>query len=146
VLSLDTNPLLVEWTHRVAQKRAWKLQACTDDLAESPGKASWGQFDAVISFSVLEHISKDRQQVVLARLAELLNPGGVFALTFDYGAEAPAAGAIRDPGEIERLVEATGLSYLDGQPFRETEERFVLDNRYPNCRYTFGAVFLRKPE
>ena len=144
VLSVDTNPELADWTNRVGHARGWELRGSTHDLAESPPQADSGQFDAVISFSVLEHIAKERQQAVLERLAHLLKPGGVFALTFDYGTEAPVEGAIRNAAEVGWLVAATGLAFLDGRSFTDTGERFVLDKRYPNGRFTFGSLFLRK--
>ncbi len=149
VLSLDIDAALTEASNRVSigrgRRRGWRLRGSTYDLAQSPPSEEWGRFDAVISFSVLEHLAKELQPLVLERLAALLKPGGVFALTFDFGADAPVANAVRDLGEVERLAAATRLAYLDGKPFADTGERFVLDKRYPGCRFTFGSVFLRKP-
>lgn len=149
VLSLDIDAALTEATNRVSighgRRRAWRLRGSTYDLAQSPPPQEWGRFDAVISFSVLEHLAKELQPLVLERLAALLKPGGVFALTFDFGADAPVANAVRDLAEVERLVAATRLAYLGGKPFADTGERFVLDKRYPGRRFTFGSVFLRKP-
>lgn len=144
VLCLDTDPLLAGWTNQMAAKRGWKLQASTHDLTVTPAPADWGKFDAIISFSVLEHIAKLRQAVLMERLATLLRPGGVLALTFDFGSEAPVADAVRDADCVSRLVSASGLSYLDAIGFQDTGERFALDRRYPGRRFTFASLFLRK--
>jgi len=144
VRCLDTDPVLAGWTNQKAAQRRWKLHASTHDLTNTPSPADWGQFDAIISFSVLEHIAKPRQFVLLERLAAVLRPGGVFALTFDFGSEAPVAGAVRDEDSVNRLVSATGLAYLDGAGFLDTGQRFALDRRHPRCRFTFASLFLRK--
>jgi SAM-dependent methyltransferase len=144
ILCLDIDSKLSGWTNWISQRRGWPLRASTHDLVTLPVPEDWGQFDAVMSFSVLEHIAKPEQPRVLKRLAALLRPGGVFALTFDFGEDAPVDGAVRSLAEVEQLVAATGLSYLEGDSFLDTSERFELDKRFPGRRYTFGSVFLRK--
>ena len=146
VLSLDIDATLTDFTNRVAQKHDWPLRGSTLDITgarATPGE-ELGEFDAVISFSVLEHIPKQLQPVALQRLARLLKPGGIFALTFDYGEHAPVEGAIRNKEEVLRLVAATGLEFLDGKGFTDTGERFALDKRHPGRKFTFASVFLRK--
>ncbi len=144
VLCLDIDAALSDWTNQVAKRRGWKLHASTHNLVSTAAPAEWGQFDAVISFSVLEHIPKQSQLLTVARLAELLKPGGIFALTFDFGAEAPVKDAVRDFAEVEQLVAASGLDYLDGKPLTDTGERFAMDRRHPDRRFTFASVFLVK--
>lgn len=144
VLCLDVDGPLVDWTNQVAAKRKWPLRASTYDLVESAPPPDWQPFDAVVSASVLEHIPKTAQTRVVQRLASLLRPGGIMALSFDFGAGAPQPGAIRDAAEVERLVAASGLVYADGHPFQDSGERFVLDKRHPGARFTFGSLFLRK--
>ena len=121
------------------------LTGSTHDLTAQPAPAEWGKFDRIISFCVIEHIPKPLQRVVLARLADLLKPGGVFELTFDYGDTAPVEGAIRSVAEVRELVAATGLTLCGDGQFHESGEQFVLDKKYPTHRFTFGAVFLSKP-
>jgi len=147
VVSLDVDARLTDWTNQVAQKRGWKLRGSTYDLTEpapTPGE-TLGEFDAVISFSVLEHLPKERQAPALERLVQRLKPGGVFVLTCDYGEDAPTEGAVRNDKELEALVAATPLAYLEGTGFTDTGERFALDKRHPRRRFTFASVFLRKP-
>lgn len=144
VLSLDVDRMLADATNAAARARGWRLQGSTFNLVQSPPPPEWGRFDAVLSFSVLEHLPKPIQPEVMARLASLVRPGGILVLTFDYGEAAPKAEALRDAAEVERLVEASGLALLDSQPFRDTGERFVLDKRHPNLWFTFGSLFLKR--
>ncbi|HEV8385044.1 MAG TPA: class I SAM-dependent methyltransferase [Candidatus Acidoferrales bacterium] len=141
---LDIDATLSDWTNQVAKRRGWKLRATTHNLVTTPAPAEWGQFDAAISFSVLEHIAKEAQPLIVARVADLLKPGGIFALTFDFGADAPVKDAVRDLAEVERLVAASGLEYLDGKPLADTGERFALDRRHPGSQFTFASVFLAR--
>lgn len=144
VLCLDINPAFTDWTNQVAKRRGWNLRASTYNLATSPAPEDWPLFDAVVSFSVLEHIAKPAQPLVHQRLAALLKPGGIFALTFDFGPQAPVPDAVRDLSEVERLVASTGLDYLEDQPLLDTGERFVVDRRYPDRRFTIASVFLKR--
>jgi SAM-dependent methyltransferase len=144
VLSLDVDAHLADWTDRVAARRGWKLRASTMDITRSRPPAEWGAFDAAISFSVLEHIPQELQGLALERLAALLRPGGVLAVTFDYGSDAPVAGAVRTPEEVNRLVGGTGLTFLAGDAFVDTGQRYPVDRRHPRNPFTFASLFLRK--
>ena len=115
------------------------------DLTQHEAPAEWGQFDRVISFCVIEHIRKERQLKTLARLAALLRSGGKFELTFDFGENAPVAGAVRTVAEVREMIVATGLAPLGDGDFHDTGERFAIDKKYPRHRFTFGSLFLRKP-
>jgi 2-polyprenyl-3-methyl-5-hydroxy-6-metoxy-1,4-benzoquinol methylase len=142
VLCLDVDAALVAHTNRVAQQRGWKLQASTHDLTQAAAPAEWGAFDAVISFSVLEHMAFAQQELALARLAGLLRPGGVMAITFDFGAQAAQPFAIRDAQDVARLARATGLAFLDQRGFVDSGERFVLDKRHRTKRFTFASLMM----
>jgi len=142
VLCLDVDAALADWTNRVALARGWKLQVSSHDLTQAPAPAEWGRFDAVISFSVLEHIPYALQEIALARLAGLLRPGGVMAITFDYGSEAAQPFAIRDAAGVARLLRATGLELLDPRGFVDSGQRFVLDKRHRARRFTFASLML----
>jgi 2-polyprenyl-3-methyl-5-hydroxy-6-metoxy-1,4-benzoquinol methylase len=145
VFCLDIDQSLSEYTNQLAKRRGWNLLASTHNLVTTPASADWGKFDAVISFSVLEHIPKPEQAPLLAQLAALLKPGGVFALTFDFGSDAPQPDAVRSLEEVARLVSSTGLLYADGKTLADSGERFPLDKRHPKNRFTFASLFLRKP-
>ena len=113
VESLDLDIALVDRTNDLAAQRGWRLHASEHNLVETLAPAHWQLFDAVISASVLEHIPKRSQELVMRQFGALLRPGGILALSFDYGDDAPQPGAIRHPSEVHRLVAASGLSYPD---------------------------------
>lgn len=144
VWCLDVDSALVNWTNKAAWKRSWRLRALTHDLTQQPAPSDWGRFDAVISCSVLEHIAKPHQKLVLERLGGLLKPGGVLLFSFDYGENAPVENAVRSEAEIRGLVEASGLGFLAGDSFEDTGDRFALDQRHPRKKFTFASLFLQK--
>jgi len=141
---LDIDERLCEATRRAAHRHGWPLRVGSHNLVDSPAPRQWTPFDAVISASVLEHLPKDRQGVAISRLAGLLRPGGVFVLTFDFGEQAPQPGAVRTVEEVENLVDSSGLAWMGAQSFQDTGARFALDRRYPDCKFTFGALFLER--
>jgi cyclopropane fatty-acyl-phospholipid synthase-like methyltransferase len=134
---------LVKWTNQVAWKRNWTLRALTNDLTQAPAPAEWGQFDAVISFSVLEHLARPGQATAVERLAGLVKPHGVLALTFDFGKDAPQPNALRTETEVHRLIAASGMKPLHGD-FTDSGQRFALDKRHPRSKFTFASLFLKK--
>jgi SAM-dependent methyltransferase len=141
---LDIDLPLCRATRRAAERHSWPLLASSLNLVESPPPDHWMPFDAVVSASVLEHIPKAQQAMLLARLASLLRPGGVFILTFDFGEQTPQPGAVRSAEEAAELAAASGLACMGGESFRDTGKRFPLDRRYPSNLFTFGALFLEK--
>lgn len=151
VLCLDVDAALADYTNRVAQARGWRLRASTHNLVTDAAPAEWGRFDAAISFSVLEHIPKAEQAAIVRKIAALVRPGGVFALTFDFGEHAPQPDAVRSPAEVESLVAATGMALAQGAnpageaKFHDSGERFALDKRHPAAQFTFASLFLRRP-
>jgi hypothetical protein len=144
VFSLDIDARLTAHTNAVAQRKNWRLTGSTVDLTGAEPPADWGRFDRVISFCVIEHLPKQAQCETIRRLAGLLKPGGLFELTFDFGPDAPVEGAIRDAAEVEALIRACGLRPLGDGTFHDTGERFAIDKKYPDHRFTFGSLFLRK--
>jgi Methyltransferase domain len=142
---LDIDEALCAATRKAAARHGWPLDASSDNLLESPAPPNWtGRFDAVVSASVLEHLPKAQQAVAVARLAALLRPAGRMVLSFDFGADAPQPGAVRSVDEVQRLVAASGLDYVDGAAFHDAGARFALDRRYRDRKFTFGVVFLEK--
>jgi len=144
VFSLDIDQKLANYTTAAAKQMGWRLQGSTFDLTADEAPVEWAKFDRVISFCVIEHIPKDKQRLVLQRLAGLLKPGGLLELTFDYGDGAPIDGAIRNEQEVDGIVRATGLTLLGDGKFHDTGERFAIDKKYPNHHFTFGSLFMKK--
>src|SRR5439155_5831108 len=121
----------------------WPVRGSTHDLTAAEAPVEWGKFDRVRSFCVIEHIPKDRQRLVVQRLASLLKPGGLFELTFDFE-NAPTDCAIRTVAEVDGLIAASGLKPEGDGRFHDTGERFPIDKKYPKHHFTFGSLFMRK--
>jgi len=144
VLSLEVDEKLTAHTNAVAQQNGWKLKGLTFDLTQNEAPHDWQLFDRVMSFCVIEHIPKAAQQRALTRLAAQLKPGGLLALTFDFGENAPVDGAVRSTEEVARMIAVTGLKPIGDGKFHDTGERFPLDKKYPGRQFTFGSLFLQK--
>jgi SAM-dependent methyltransferase len=111
-------------------------------------RAQAGQYDLILSVSVLEHVADDFGFVRM--LGELLAPGGVAVLTVDYSDAYDATQ--RKPAADQRLYTADRLeellrqvpdcALLDPPRWRQGEDDF----EYEGCRYSFaGFVFRRLP-
>jgi len=144
VWSFDIDKKLTAEAEALAKKRNWPLYATSQDLTQEPWAGAENSLDWVISFCVLEHLPRPYQLQVATLLANYLKPGGYMSLTFDYGEHAPVEGAYRTPQEVDELVQAVGLEFIDGREFSDNGERFVLDRKYPDAKFTFGSLFLRK--
>ena len=141
---LDIDASLVERSRRAAARRGWELEASTLDITEQELPEGWGPFDRIYSFCVIEHMSRAAYRAALTRLAERLAPGGRLVLSFEYGDEAPGEGALRSCAEVEELVEFTGLAWSGPGGFQDSGDRFRMDRRHPDRRFTFGSLFLEK--
>lgn len=144
VVSADINKKLAEHTSVVAKKNGWKLKGTTINLCESEAPAEWGSFNYVISFCTVEHLEEESRQAALKRLSGALADGGIMALTFDYGEEAPTENPLRNSSDIGRLITASGLEVVGNKDFIDAGIRFKLKNRKEYFYYTFGSLFLKK--
>jgi SAM-dependent methyltransferase len=143
VTSLDIDAALTAEAGRMAARHGWPLDASTRDLTLDPLREE-ERFDWTMSFCVLEHLPRAKQHDVARQLGRALRPGGYLTLTFDFGQEAPVMGALRHESDVMALAEATGLQPVAGPMFVDTGERFALDRKFPNARFTFGSLFLRR--
>ena len=150
VTSVDVNPEIVE---------AAKACACGFSLTSLDPRVgdmrdlsafSDGEFDVVVSCSVLEHLTGEDQKVALREAARVLRPGGVVGLTFDFGIGAPGANEHLPPPHdpaataleaLERYVQG-GLVQV-GNPFREDPIPGCLF-RHQSILYTVASLFLGK--
>jgi cyclopropane fatty-acyl-phospholipid synthase-like methyltransferase len=114
------------------------VDICKNELPEE-----WGRFDIIISFCVIEHMEKQGQLKALKSMAGALSPGGMMALTFDYGEGAKAVGSLRNLDEVKQLIRTTGLSTEGNSEFIDKKTRFMLGHR-ERANYTFGSLFIRK--
>jgi SAM-dependent methyltransferase len=105
------------------------------------------QYDGVTFISVLEHIGNDMEFV--SKAADLVKPGGLLAMTFDYHPE----GVAMAPGHHARtynkekvfqiidLLKSKGFGFFCGEPSYDTSE-------FPICiggpSYAFASLIMRK--
>ncbi|MCC6352242.1 MAG: class I SAM-dependent methyltransferase [Verrucomicrobiae bacterium] len=143
VTSFDIDAALTAEAKEMAGKRGWPLEATTRDLTIDPLRDD-ETFDWAMSFCVLEHLPREKQLDVARQLGRCLRPGGYLTVTFDYGDAAPVGGALRGEDDVRALAEATGLQPVDGTLFVDSGDRFPLDKRHPEQRFTFGSLFLQK--
>lgn len=150
VTSVDINPEFVRGAQECA--RALKLNslgAVAGDMRDL-SRFHAQSFDAVISCSVLEHLTAADQELALQQVARVLRPGGLVGLTFDYGEGAPGANEYlppphdppSGPKEAVRRYSQNGLTPV-GNEFSDDPGADCLfqDN---TVHYTVAAMFLAK--
>ena len=151
VTSIDINPEFVRAAQECAEALCLsRLSTQVGDMRDLSGLAD-ESFDAVISCSVLEHLTAGDQETALEEMARVLKPGGMIGLTFDYGPAAPGANEYLPPPhdpppsaeEALRRYARAGLAPL-GNAFVEDPIPGALfhDER---VRYTIASLFLGKP-
>ncbi len=150
VLSLDIDAMLAEQTNRIARARRLPAEARTTNLAaEDPSPGDLGVkdgFDRVYCFCVIEHVLPPGQALLARRMGQLVRPGGLMCLTFDYGDDAPTEAPIRRVEDVETLCDHVGLPLRGNPSFADNGQRFPLNRRHPGQRYTFGSLFFHRPE
>jgi hypothetical protein len=143
VHSYDIDAHLNAEAQAMAEKHGWDLKTETRDLTLQPLPET-ELFDWAISYCVIEHLPKKLQPQTVAHLGSRVKKDGFLTFTFDYGPTAPVPDAIRTEEEVRSLITLTGMEPIDGIPFQDTGERYVLDKRYPSAAFTFGSLFLKK--
>ena len=113
-----------------------------------------GSFDRLTCISVLEHIPPDDDLVLVRRMVEQLNPGGVLAITVDYDKIdnawlGPPHGCRKYGQKLvwSRIINMAGLRLREGPEGKSFVFRFQAEvpgiRRY-DCDYTSCAIILDK--
>ena len=151
VTSLDINPTFVKAGQDCAEALELpSLDAQLGDMRDLSGFPD-ESFDAVISCSVLEHLTGDDQKTSLKEVARVLKPGGLVGLTFDLGQGAPGANEHlppphEPPGNSKEALhryQQGGLVAV-GNPFSEDPIPGSLFH-HDSITYTVASLFLAKP-
>jgi SAM-dependent methyltransferase len=150
VTSLDINPEAVRNAEEFARRcRLDTFEARVGDMRDLAKLPAEG-FDAIISCSVLEHLTAQDQETALCEMARVLSPGGLIGLTFDYGPPAPGANRYLPPphdppGNAQELMRRCGKSGLKvaGNAFSEDPLPDALF-RDAEVHYTMASLFLAK--
>lgn len=161
--SADIQPLLVALCNHVAAVRHLPLQAVVADVTTDLADLA-GQCDLVTFISVLEHIPTAMRPLVMRRMFDLLRPGGLLYITFDYGTyrEVDAyrlhegkvteeSGSIATIGEFAGMALAAGFRFVGNDPLQLPAEIEALqsapDHGRTIWRYTMnvGAIDAATP-
>jgi ubiquinone/menaquinone biosynthesis C-methylase UbiE len=151
VTSFDVNPAIVEAARECAGALGLdNLEARVADMRDLSTLPA-DSVDAVVSSSVLEHLTAADQEVALREMARVLKPGGMIGLTFDFGLPAPGANEHLpiphdpppDSAEALRRYAQPGL-VLAGNSFSENPIAGSLF-RDESVSYTVASLFLGKP-
>ena len=154
VHSVDQNESLVAAGNAIAEGMDWNMTSHCMDMTKLDFED--GSFDHAYSICVFEHLDWQARQAALREIARVLKPGGHLSMTFDYGGPGvylSGKGTDYDPRNLIRTPEDVGRHFLSSSDFEPLGNPRFFDNGKsylvwpddPSCRYTFGAVFLRKP-
>lgn len=149
---------IIDNSNQIARKYGWQLTARYGSATSLPYEQS--SFDHVISVSTLEHVGPFPEQVrALQEAFRILKPGGMFALTFDFGAMRGTKGhyPIRESQSIRRLIDTTRFRVVGNSDFEDIDynsseiqdwekqhRRFCLRGLRWNRWYTAFSLFLMK--
>jgi hypothetical protein len=132
------------------------------------------RFDHITSVCVFEHVPLTGRIDVSSRVADLLEPGGSFSITFDYQNPSRLARLASAEDVEQQFVRPSTLPHRGNLPFHDNGKRYLLHPFFHprawragwklQCRrqgqfglldlprvklrndYTFGALFLEKSE
>jgi SAM-dependent methyltransferase len=151
--SVDLNPRLVGAGEETARAMGWNLTSYCMDMTDM--RFEDGYFDYAYSICVFEHLDAELRQRALTEIARVLKPGGILAITFDYGGPGvyladrgptcDPANLIRTPDEVRRhFFSCPSLEPWGNHDFFDNGKRYLAWPDDPALRYTFGAVFLQR--
>jgi 2-polyprenyl-3-methyl-5-hydroxy-6-metoxy-1,4-benzoquinol methylase len=129
VTTLDLQLSLERNTRAVAEQMDWPIDAVTGNMTQMPFAS--GTFDAVVSISVIEHMSDKLKAQAMIEISRVVRPGGLVAITFDFGETTGTIAGyeyahhdqthtpLRSCDDIRRLlIEPSGMIVLGNQmPF-----------------------------
>jgi len=139
VLALDLKPTLVKNGDRVADAFGWKLENMKMDMVKIDQLHE--RFDYIFSICVVEHLPLSIRHEVMSKVADRLNPGGVFALTFDYLNPHPRAKINSHKAIFDQFVYPSNLELMGNPSFIDNGKRYL---SYKGKPYTFASLFLKK--
>lgn len=105
-------------TEAVRRAQAVGLHVWNNDLSDTVNEAA-GQFDLIVAFDVLEHLTRDEVVLMFERLEILLRPGGVVVARFP-NAQSPL-GCVTQNGDLTHrsaLSAPVLMQLLRGRPWR----------------------------
>ena len=170
VTTVDLDGTLVANANEVAEAMSWDL---ANEVMDMRALEFDEPFQRVTSVCVYEHIPASDRVQVNRRVREVMAPGATFSITFDYLNPSRAARISSPPDIEEQFVRPSGLRVRGNREFHDGGERQLLNPFYhprafprwkfapvarrefplvellrtkANNDYTFGALFLEKPD
>jgi SAM-dependent methyltransferase len=154
VHSVDLNEKLVAAGNEISRGMEWNMRSHCMNMVDL--QFDDGYFDHAYSICVFEHLYSELRQRALREIARVLKPGGILSITFDYrGPGVSLAGQgpnydpenlIQTPEDVHRHFFSSGCFEPFGNPdFEDNGKSYLIWPGDESKRYTFGAVFLRKP-
>lgn len=127
---------IVENADFVSQTMGLGMHNLKGNMTQMPYENNF--FDRVFSVCVLEHLSYKEQDKAIKEMSRVLKPGGIMALTFDYGPFAHG-GKYEDIRRLnERVVIPSGLNILENSDYLENAWFGEISGK------TWGVLFLTK--
>jgi 2-polyprenyl-3-methyl-5-hydroxy-6-metoxy-1,4-benzoquinol methylase len=168
VTTVDLNKELVENGNAIAERLGWKMRNLAMDIRDLAGD---DKYDHITSICVYEHIPLKDRVSINQHIAEKLNDGGHFSITFDYRNPSRFV-SIDSPEDVRRqFIEPSSLKVRGNEVFHDNGKNYLLHPFYYNRRlwgykweavksgdfalrellrtkdhedYTFGALFQEK--
>ena len=139
VTTLDINPQKLRDARVTTPALGLSMEHLLASIQDLPFPAA--SFDAVFCVCVIEHLPRGEQGQGMAELGRVLRPGGLIALTFDYGMKAADNPFLSPQEVVDRLILPSGLAVLGNVALDTDPEDFG----GAHLGYTFGSLFLAKP-
>lgn len=153
VHSIDFNEEIVENGRKLSEGMGWNMTSYHMDVRKLDFPDEF--FDHAYSVCVFEHLEFKVKQLALQEIARCLKPQGILSVTFDYKNPAPDVypvgpdtdfeNRLSTRGDIERAFLSTGHFELFGNnQFFDNGKTYLVNPKFDNQPYTFGAIFLQK--
>ena len=139
VTTVDINPQKLADTRTTTPALGLAMDHVLASITDLPFAPE--SFDAVFCVCVIEHVARAEQGRGMRELGRVLRPGGVLAVTFDYGCEGADNPFLSPQEVVDRLIVPSELAVI-GNPALDVDPE---DFGGATARYTFGSLFLGKP-
>lgn len=151
--SIDLNKALVSNGNRIAKSMGWSMYSYAMNIRKLDFEDDY--FDHAYSICVFEHLDYETKQSALSEIGRCLKPNGILSITFDYrnpapditgrGSDTSEKNQIKNPDDIKRNFLSTGcFELLGNQEFYDNGKSYLINPKFGDASYTFGAIFLKK--
>lgn len=151
--SIDFNDEIIANGNKLSLEMGWNMSSYHMDMRKLDFPT--GFFDHAYSICVFEHLDFKVKQLALEEIARCLKPGGILSITFDYKNPAPDVypqgpdtsheNQLKTLEDVKRSFLSTQYFELIGNKgFFDNGKTYLVNHKFNNHPYTFGAIFLQK--